>query len=136
LGHGFGRAAFVARFMDLANRVEQMNTPSLWLLVLSGSLLAGHAVWAQPVSPTTPPFRSQAATFEIDAGDTVADHLCPTGYLVSVSAHNGNANIPVVFVDRRHNGAAAGKWLQNAAGFRLQTASFGAVSVQMVCSAP
>jgi hypothetical protein len=112
-----------------------MNRRSLPLLVLLGASLLPQLASAQPVSATTPPFRYQAATLEIDAGDTTAEHLCPAGYLTSVRAHNGSENIPVVFVDRHHNTAPTGKWLQNAAGFKLRTASLGAVTVEMICSA-
>jgi hypothetical protein len=119
---------------------RKMNNYSLLFLVLAGvlaaALLSAQLASAQATTSAAPPLRSQAATLEVDGGDTTTEHLCPTGYLISVSAHNGNANIPVVFVDRRHNAVPTGKWLPDAAGFRLQAASLFSVSVQMICSAP
>jgi hypothetical protein len=113
-----------------------MNNYSLLFLVVAGALLSAQLASAQATTSAAPPFRSQAATLEVDGGDTATEHLCPTGYLISVSAHNGDENIPVVFVDRHHKAAPTGKWLPNAAGFRLRVATLFSVSVQMICSAP
>ena len=109
------------------------NSLSLW--TLAAALLFSLDAGAEPISPIAQT-RFQAASLEIDAGDTVTEHLCPSGYLVSVTVHNGTANIPIAFVDRHHTTAPMGKWLPNAAGFRLRTASLFTASVQMICSMP